>query len=262
MYRSTNDVISLSSSICDISITNRKRCSNGTLKLSEKSNIQEERDILMEKGIQVNTFLDSTLKFTVFDLIKSNNELNILTGLNSFKMLDTISACVSELQSNNTACKPTTLSTKVKIVLVMMQVKLALSFACVSVLFQIFISCRRIFFNIIAYLSQVLGAVIVWPSKEEIMKNLPLCFQKYRKVCLILDCTEVLVEKPKYISCRILTYFHYYGKHTVKVLVGIVPSGLPPRDGLETLLYHPWDLNAHPRVCRAWCLVCRKGGSW
>ncbi|XP_067127736.1 uncharacterized protein [Centruroides vittatus] len=204
-----------------------KDAATALLNLSEKSNIQEERDILMEKGIQVNTLLDSTLKFTVFDLIKSDNELNILTGLNSFKMLDTISACVSELQSNNTAYKPTTISTKVQIVLVMMKLKLALPFACVSVLFQISMTtCRRIFFNIIAYLSQVLGAAIVWPSKEEIMKNLPLCFQKYSKVRVILDCTEVLVEKPKCISCRILTYSHYYGKHTVKVLVGIAPSGL------------------------------------
>ncbi|XP_067141811.1 uncharacterized protein [Centruroides vittatus] len=58
------------------------------------------------------------------------------------------------------------------------------------------------------------------------MKNLPLCFQKYSKVRVILDYTEVLVEKPKCISCRILTYSHYYSKHTVKVLVGITPSGL------------------------------------
>ncbi|XP_067130115.1 uncharacterized protein [Centruroides vittatus] len=149
-------------------------------------------------------------------------------------MLATISACVSELQSNDTAYKPTTISTKVKIVLVMMKLKLALPFACVSVLFQIsmttcriiFFNIKIIFFNIIAYLSQVLGAAIVWPSKEEIMKNLPLCFQKYSKVRVILNCTEVLVQKPKCICCRILTYSHYYGKHTVKVLVGIASSGL------------------------------------
>ncbi|XP_067123192.1 uncharacterized protein [Centruroides vittatus] len=120
-------------------------------------------------------------------------------------MLDTISACVSELQSNNTAYKPTTISTKVRIVLVMKKLKLALPFACVSVLFQISMTtCRSIFFNIIAYLSQVLGAAIVWPSKEEIMKN----FAVFLK------------------AQRILTYSHYYGKHTVKVLVGIAPSGL------------------------------------
>lgn len=34
------------------------------------------------------------------------------------------------------------------------------------------------------------------------------------------------VQKPKCLCCRIRTYSHYNGKHTVKFLTGISPGGI------------------------------------
>lgn len=68
--------------------------------------------------------------------------------------------------------------------------------------------------------------VIVWPSDEEHIKNIPECFQKYPKVRVVLDCTEVFVERPKCLNCRLKVWSFYKGNETLKILLGVAPSGL------------------------------------
>ncbi|XP_077535969.1 uncharacterized protein LOC144148286 [Haemaphysalis longicornis] len=75
-------------------------------------------------------------------------------------------------------------------------------------------------------MAAVLEAAIPWPDKNEISRNVPQCFTDYREVRVVLDCTEVQLEKSHCASCRILTYSHYKGVHTAKVLVGVSPAGL------------------------------------
>lgn len=54
---------------------------------------------------------------------------------------------------------------------------------------------------------------------------MPKCFEKYRNVFIVLDCTEVPVEKPKCLNCRLRLYSHYKGCETIKWLVGVAPCG-------------------------------------
>lgn len=41
----------------------------------------------------------------------------------------------------------------------------------------------------------------------------------------MVDCTEVPIEKPSCLKCRLRTYSAYKGRETIKCLVGITPSG-------------------------------------
>lgn len=75
-------------------------------------------------------------------------------------------------------------------------------------------------------LAVALKPAIYWPTKEEISQNMPKCFQKYKNTRVVLDCTEVKVQRLKCLKCRILSYSHYKGTHTMKFLIGITPSGL------------------------------------
>ncbi|KAK4887505.1 hypothetical protein RN001_003776 [Aquatica leii] len=68
--------------------------------------------------------------------------------------------------------------------------------------------------------------LLTFPSKDEILKNILKCFEKYKKCRLILDCTEIPVQKSKCLKCRIRTYSHYKKDHTAKVLIGVSPSGM------------------------------------
>ncbi|CAN7995749.1 unnamed protein product, partial [Ixodes hexagonus] len=42
----------------------------------------------------------------------------------------------------------------------------------------------------------------------------------------VLDCTEIPLQKPKNMESQLLTYSHYKGTHTAKVLVCETPGGL------------------------------------
>ncbi|KFM72635.1 hypothetical protein X975_10681, partial [Stegodyphus mimosarum] len=58
------------------------------------------------------------------------------------------------------------------------------------------------------------------------MANLPKCFADFSNVRAVLDCTEIVIQKPKCLTERIMTYFQYNGDHTIKYLMCISPGGL------------------------------------
>jgi hypothetical protein len=55
---------------------------------------------------------------------------------------------------------------------------------------------------------------------------MPKYLEKYKSTTVVLDCTEIGVDKCKCLKCRILTYSHYKHRHTIKYLIGIAPSDL------------------------------------
>ncbi|XP_072141291.1 uncharacterized protein [Dermacentor andersoni] len=111
--------------------------------------------------------------------------------------------------------------------MVLVRLKTFLSFRCLAALFSVSeATVHRYFYGTIRPLAAVLEAAIPWPSKAEVQQNQPQCFVAYRDVRIVLDCTEVEVEKSHCASCRILTYSHYKGVHTVKVLIGVSPGAL------------------------------------
>lgn len=75
-------------------------------------------------------------------------------------------------------------------------------------------------------LAFILDDAIIWPEKEDILNNMPQCFKKYQKTFIVLDCTEIPIEKPNCYDCRIKVWSHYKGVETVKILFGSAPSGL------------------------------------
>lgn len=100
-------------------------------------------------------------------------------------------------------------------------------FTCLAALFGVSgETVTRHFYATLQKMAAVLEAAIPWPDKDEISRNVPQCFTDYREVRVVLDCTEVQLEKSHCASCRILTYSHYKGMRTAKVLVGASPAGL------------------------------------
>ena len=80
----------------------------------------------------------------------------------------------------------------------------------------------------ICILSVVLKNFISVPSRDLIQdtRNLPACFAEYAVCKFVLDCTEIPVCKPACIRCRTQMYSFYYGRHTLKLLIGATPCGL------------------------------------
>ena len=84
----------------------------------------------------------------------------------------------------------------------------------------------RIFTTWVCFLATVLKELLVlWPSQEEVKCNLPRSFSKYPNTRVIIDCTEMYIEKPTSPYAQRATWSEYKGHNTVKALVGITPSG-------------------------------------
>lgn len=177
--------------------------------------------VTIDKGCQVNSgdFLNS---FT--ESINSDIKLNAVTGVATFKLLNQIVLTYSKLEPENNR---NALTNKARVMLTLIKMKLNLTFRVLSVLFEITANtCRNIFQSVLPTLAFILKFALRWPSKDEILRNMPVHFKNYRNTFLVLDCTEVHSARSKCAKCRVMSYSHYKGTFTVKFLVGVTPGGL------------------------------------
>ena len=66
----------------------------------------------------------------------------------------------------------------------------------------------------------------LFPSSEIVHLHKPACFaKKYSATTLIIDATEIYIEKPANPEAQQLTFSSYKNSNTLKALVGIVPKG-------------------------------------
>ena len=70
-----------------------------------------------------------------------------------------------------------------------------------------------------------ISCLIYWPDREDVQRHYPQCFQKYKNVIGIIDCTEGILEKPSVGKAQSQTYSTYKSRNTRKKLVCITPAG-------------------------------------
>ena len=108
-----------------------------------------------------------------------------------------------------------------------MKMKHNLSYAFLALLFNCYSTrhSSRVFEQMIIILSTALQSGIRWPSKEEIRRNIPICFEDFMNVRVVHDCTEIFIQNLKNLCCQIVTYSHYKGGKTIKFMTGVTPAG-------------------------------------
>lgn len=162
--------------------------------------------------------------------IRTNKEMIAFTGVTSEILTVLEGACETVVKLNpdatglmlGGACV-----LKERIAVTLCKLKLDLSFVVLGALCGV--SDRTLysyFTSTISILACALKVAVYWPEKEEVLANIPNCFQMYRKTRVVLDCTEIQVEKPQCLKCRTHLYSHYKSTETVKVCVGITPCGV------------------------------------
>lgn len=175
-----------------------------------------------EKAVQVDSSSILCKKLNLAQLLSTDTAVRAFTGVPSVTLFHAICDEVARIDNNASE-----MSVRERVVLVLVRLKTCLSFECLGTLFHICKSTvHRLFYCTLRSLAAVLESAIPWPTTEEIKKNMPLCFSEFAEVRVVLDCTEVELEKCHCASCRILTYSHYKGMHTAKILVGVSPAGL------------------------------------
>ena len=84
----------------------------------------------------------------------------------------------------------------------------------------------RIFVTWLNFLFTRLTQLPTWASRETVNKTMPECFKyQYPFTRIILDCTEIFIEKPSCFRAQSETYSTYKSHNTAKGLVGISPQG-------------------------------------
>ena len=69
-------------------------------------------------------------------------------------------------------------------------------------------------------------SLVTMPTIEKIMQCLPPHFRDYPRCSIVLDCTEVFIEKPSSLSAQWQTWSEYKHHNTVKILIGVTPNGM------------------------------------
>ena len=115
-------------------------------------------------------------------------------------------------------------------------------------------------------------AIERFPPWHIVEKHMPDTFRKeYPNTRLIIDATELQVERPSSLLTQSCTFSAYKNRNTVKVLIGILPSGViafvSPTyvtvSGKTSLIAHlkvSRNVGFKYSVCRSWPMVVARGG--
>lgn len=195
------------------------------------------RDAVDDPG-QIQTYLQPVVKeamdcikqsetMTLSDLLISDKDVRIWTGLQTLVMLQEICLAVRKLE-DVVGGKNFKLHTTDRVILCFAKLKQNISFEALATLYRISsVSISTYFTHTIQIIALIMKQFIYHPSKEEIKENIPLSFrQHFGNVTMILDCTEISVASLKCLNCRIACYSNYKSRRTVKFLVGVTPAGL------------------------------------
>lgn len=179
---------------------------------------------LHDVGVQVTTDF-VTSKFSNF--ITTDHELSTLTGIPNFSLLKTINKLVDQTKSPTLHLNSKLDSLEI-IIMTFMKLKQNMSYAVLAILFKSCSAetCRQNFLEMIHILYICLRPAIFWPSRENILKNIPQCFREFTNVRTVVDCIEIPIQKPKNLCCQILTYSYYKSAYTVKFMTAVTPAGL------------------------------------
>ena len=84
--------------------------------------------------------------------------------------------------------------------------------------------CSQIFTCWITAMDKVLGFLVFWPTKEQIIATKPQRYRHLPDLRGIIDCSEIFIETPKNLENQFLTWSNYKGHNTIKFLVCVAPN--------------------------------------
>ena len=82
------------------------------------------------------------------------------------------------------------------------------------------------FHNVLDIMYVKTKPLIKWPERDVLCLTMPTWFRKFFKKCsVIINCTEVFVERPANLLARAQVWSNYKHHSTIKFLIGITPQG-------------------------------------
>ncbi|XP_049267957.1 uncharacterized protein LOC119379490 isoform X1 [Rhipicephalus sanguineus] len=158
--------------------------------------------------------------------VQTDHTVKVLTGLPCLQLLKNIIEEFTALRIESIP-RGFALSDEDTVLMVFVKLYHNVSLSFLSVLFSVHrTTVSNILKNAICILASILGEAVFFPSKESVQENLTIYFKNYKETRIVLDCTEVPLERPRDLTSRLLTYSQYKRQYTIKVLIGVAPSGM------------------------------------
>ena len=83
----------------------------------------------------------------------------------------------------------------------------------------------RNFHKVLDVMAVKTAFLIRWPDPIVLRATMPISFRKFfKKCCIIIDCTEIFVERPTDLLARAQVWSNYKHHSTIKFLIGITRS--------------------------------------
>ena len=84
----------------------------------------------------------------------------------------------------------------------------------------------RYFHRVLDIVYEATAFLIQWPERDVLRLTMPLSFRRFfKKCCVIIDCTEIFMERPSDLLARAQVWSNYKHHSTMKFLIGITPQG-------------------------------------
>ena len=163
-------------------------------------------------------FSDNETLMLCFDFVEEPSR-NLSYGSHQRKILDS--------NTSNKPGRPRKLTIFQEFVMVLMKLRLGLFNRDLDYRFNISSSVvSEIFRTWIRFLRSELQLLIQLPPKDVIKLHMPSLFKEfYPRTTIIIDCTEIEMERPSALNNQSACYSSYKSRTTMKNLVGITPSG-------------------------------------
>ena len=114
-------------------------------------------------------------------------------------------------------------------ILIMFFMKLRLNLMDEDLAFRFGVHCStvsRYFHQVLDVMAVKTAPFIKWPDRDTLRQTMPTAFRKFFKKCaVIIDCTEIFIERPSDLLARAQVWSNYKHHSTIKFLIGITPQG-------------------------------------
>ena len=168
------------------------------LKFYDASSQTDEFDYLFSTNKKVTDFDEEYFR-------NSNDKVLFCTGLPSYEILNFVFELVSPFASRRSQ----TLSPFQEFIMVLIKLRLNVPFQDLAYRLNISVpTVSRTFHSWLITMDIRLSPFIHWPDRESLIRSMSQCFQFSfgTKTTLIIDCSEIFIEKPTNLLARAQTF--------------------------------------------------------
>ncbi len=179
-----------------------------------------------EKGIQVQRGILPIGGFSVENLSKLDGAMHYYTSFADIDHFNYVFKCLGDnVDKLNYKCQ--SLKTEDEFLLTLMKLRLSKDDVELGWMFGISRkTVGRVFKTWLNFMFFQFKELDIWPSRDIVDLHMPEDFKrKFPKTRVILDGSEIPIEKPSDLRDQSATWSNYKNRNTLKIIVGISPRG-------------------------------------